>query len=263
MEKKRFEPVFLRGPLQRDIFEKTASEQGLWVCGIDEAGRGPSAGPVVAAAAIVSLKRGGRKLLQDSKMLTTDQRQEAYRWLLEHSWFGVGVVSPRCIDQLGIIQANILAMHRAFSQLCARHIIRPAIILVDAVILDLPTTFLAPQPTNSVPNDQKPQMSTIFDDPWHKIISFNHSEKYSYSIAAASIIAKVTRDRIMQDLGSSFPRYDFEVHKGYNTPRHRELIATHGATLMHRLSFLQAEFRPPADQPLSIFEHTTTRSQLR
>jgi ribonuclease HII len=252
MEKNSFNLVFLRERPKRDIFERAATEHKLWVCGIDEAGRGPSAGPVVAAAAIVNLKRGGRSLLQDSKTLTSDERQKAYSWLLEHSWFGVGIVNPRCIDQIGIYQANILAMHRAFAQLYALHPVRASIILVDAVRLELPVPLGPFQHENIVQCETN--RDSLFNNPWNKIIYFTHSEKYSYSIAAASIIAKVTRDRIMREAKPSFPQYELDVHKGYNTPRHRELIGLHGPTLIHRRSFLRTEDASVQEQQtLSIF----------
>jgi ribonuclease HII len=253
MEKNSFDPVFLRKRPKRDIFEKTATERKLWVCGIDEAGRGPSAGPVVAAAAIVNLKRGGRSLLQDSKTLTSDERQKAYNWLKKHSWFGVGIVNPRCIDQIGIYQANILAMHRAFAQLSALHSVRASIILVDAVRLELPVPHGAFQHENTVQEEENDD--SLFDNPWNKIIYFTHSEKYSYSIAAASIIAKVTRDNIMKEAQLSFPSYELAMHKGYHTPRHRELIGLHGPSIIHRQSFLRTENTPTEEEhTLSIFQ---------
>jgi ribonuclease HII len=236
MEKKPFEPTQLRGKIAKDIFEKRATDHGLWVCGIDEAGRGPSAGPVVAAAAIVCLKRGGRGLLQDSKTLSPEQRAMAYEWLIRNSWFGVGIVNHRCIDEIGIYQANIVAMNRAFAQLCATCPLEPSIVLVDAVRLNLPP-LSAYLPATVLPNDQE----NIFEHPWHKIIYFPHSERYSYSIAAASIIAKVTRDRIMTSLAPAFPCHKLEVHKGYHTPGHIQLINQHGPTIIHRASFLGKE----------------------
>jgi ribonuclease HII len=233
MEKKLFEPTRFRGKLTRDIFEKCASEHRLWVCGIDEAGRGPSAGPVVAAAAIVRIKRNKRPLLQDSKTLSPTQRDEAYEWLIQNSWFGIGVVNNRLIDEIGIYQANILAMHRSFEQLRALHHIEPSLVLVDAVRLNLPpiSAYLPATITIEDNNDS-------LKNPWHKTIYFTHSEQYSYSIAAASIIAKVTRDRIMRDLAIPFPSHSLNIHKGYCTARHLQLLEMHGPTVIHRSSFL-------------------------
>lgn len=253
MEKKLFEPTRLRDKIGRDIFEKQASEHGLWVCGIDEAGRGPSAGPVVAAAAIVRLKRGGRTLLQDSKTLSPEQRNKAYEWLIHNSWFGVGIVNHRYIDDIGIYQANIVAMHRAFAQLRSLHSIEPAVVLVDAVRLELPpiSAYLPATVATTGNND-----NDTLNHPWHKIIYFPHSEQYSYSIAAASIIAKVTRDRIMSSLATPFPCHNLEVHKGYHTPRHMQLIEQHGPTIIHRASFLRK--KEPDDQQeekaMSLFD---------
>lgn len=244
MEKKLFIPARLCQKLTRDFFEKRASERGLWVCGIDEAGRGPSAGPVVAAAAIVRLKKGKRSLLNDSKLLTPEQRNEAYEWIIKNSWFGVGIVNNRLIDRLGIYQANIVAMHRAFAQLCAQQAIRPSLVLVDAVRLELPPLLTSP-----IEGLENHDDNDTLNNPWHKIIYFPHSEQYSYSIAAASIIAKVTRDRIMGELATSFPCHNLEIHKGYQTPKHRLLLDQHGPTIIHRSSFLRKKVLEPEETP--------------
>lgn len=186
-------------------------------------------GPLVAAAAMVY--GGHMPLLRDSKLLIERERATAYRWLMEHSWFGVGVASAQQIDHLGIVKANSWAMERAFLQLLASAPCRPAFVLVDAVPLLVPAGMLATPPAGVIISQD------ALIDPWGKIIAFPQSEEFSYSIAAASIIAKVTRDRLIAGLGKEFPGYSFERHKGYATECHRTKLAERGRTLVHRVSF--------------------------
>lgn len=189
-------------------YEKEARGQGFnQIAGIDEAGRGPLAGPVVAAACMIPqgvFFRG----VNDSKQLTAEQRAELFAQITAHAdvVYGVGVILPEEIDRLNIYQATIQAMLQAVSKLA----VTPDYLLVDGLMLPHPTI------------------------PSQKIIK---GDTLSQSIAAASIIAKVTRDRIMQEFDLQWPQYGFKQHKGYATEQHLEAIAIHGACPIHRLSF--------------------------
>lgn len=235
MEKKAFFTIPLKRRPSPHLFERKAREHNLLVCGIDEAGRGPLAGPVVAAAVI--LKPGKKHpLLQDSKQLSPEDREIAYSWLMHHSWAGIGIASHSLIERLNIYQATLYAMERAYYQLTITHQRIPACILVDAMPLklnstpqELPTTILDPYSDDPL------------EFPWNKIIYFPHSEERSRSIAAASIVAKVTRDRMMATAAHTFPGYGLEQHKGYATPAHYAAWRAQGACLIHRPSFLHKE----------------------
>ena len=185
----------------------TFSHEGLIECGCDEAGRGCLAGPVVATAVI--LPEGfSHPLLNDSKQLTERQR-ELLRPIIEQealAW-GVGSVSPEEIDQINILRASFLAMHRAIDDL----ILRPQLLLIDG------------------------NRFTSYSDIPHECI-VGGDGKYT-SIAAASVLAKTHRDALMLRLASEYPGYGLEVHKGYPTPAHKEAIRTLGLTPIHRKTF--------------------------
>lgn len=175
------------------------------IAGIDEVGRGPLAGPVVSSAVIL-----GRDFylpgLNDSKKLTEEQREYFYEKIFEQaSAIGTGIVSPREIDELNIYQATKKAMKQAVLNLP----VQPDFLLVDA--MDIPIHI--------------PQKKYIKGD-----------EK-SISIAASSVVAKVTRDRIMKELALKYPQYGFESHMGYGTAKHLEAIEQFGITNEHRRSF--------------------------
>lgn len=183
------------------------SPLGLMECGCDEAGRGCLAGPVVAAAVILP-KRFAHPLLNDSKQLTETQR-ELLRPIIEAealSW-GIGVCSPEEIDQLNILQASITAMHRAIDQL----VLSPELLLIDG------NRF---RPYPGIPHE-----CIVKGDATYR------------SIAAASILAKTERDRMMLELALQYPGYGFAEHKGYPTPQHRAALAELGPSPVHRLSF--------------------------
>ena len=189
-------------------------EEALWaggkrlVCGIDEAGRGPLAGPVTAAAVILN-PDDPIEGLDDSKKLSEKKREALFEPIRQRSisW-GIGWASPEEIDEMNILNATFLAMHRAVKQLS----ITPDIALVDGNRdpgLTLETRCI-------VGGDGK-----------------------SASIAAASILAKVSRDRRMRELALAYPQYGFEVHKGYPTKAHREAVLRWGPSPVHRSSFLK------------------------
>jgi len=181
---------------------------GNVLCGIDEAGRGPLAGPVVAGAAILPegwLPEG----LDDSKKLSEKNRNRLYDLIVEHAvaW-GVGIVEPERIDTINILEATREAMKIAVSQLA----IQPDCLVLDAIELrDMPI----------------PQYPVIKGD------------SRCLSIAAASILAKVTRDRILCQYGVEDPRYGYEIHKGYGTALHYEALRKYGLSPLHRRSFLK------------------------
>ncbi len=176
------------------------------IAGVDEAGRGPLAGPVAAAAVILdphALPAG----LDDSKKLSAERREELFDAIMETASVGVALVPPAVIDRINIRQASLLAMRRAISALAAP----PDYVLIDG--RDVPEKLSAPA---------------------EAIIG---GDALCLSIAAASIVAKVMRDRLMIRLGEAFPLYAFGSHKGYGTQRHRAAIMAHGASRHHRMSF--------------------------
>jgi ribonuclease HII len=177
------------------------------VAGVDEAGRGPLAGPVVAAAVV--LARGGRwKGLDDSKQVPRPLREELYaRVLIEARAFSWAVIGPRTIDRMNIRRASLEAMRRAVGRLA----VEPALVLVDG--------------DSEVPGLRLPQRAIIDGD------------ARMLSIAAASIVAKVVRDRIMERLDVVWPNYGFARHKGYGTPEHLIAIEQFGPCPLHRYSF--------------------------
>lgn len=205
--------------LTKDFFEHEAWRLGMLVCGIDEAGRGPLAGPVVVAAAVLPTHTAFA-LLKDSKKMTEAERDIAYAWIVQHAQFSVVVVDHHEIDERNIYQATKLAMQRVYVQMVIQ-MKRPELlsyVLVDAMPLTLAQAY-----THSA----------------MQLFSFPFAESKSSSVAAASIVAKVTRDRLMKKLSGIFPLYQFERHKGYGTARHGMMLAQHGHCLVHRKSFIK------------------------
>jgi len=177
----------------------------MGICGIDEAGRGPLAGPVVAAAVILP-PRGRPKGLDDSKQLTAEAREELALKIRAIGIVGVGVASVAEIDEINILRASHLAMKRAFEALTQI----PVAAIVDG---------------NMAPDLPCPIECVIDGDVIVPIVS------------AASIIAKVERDRMMTELCAQYPGYGFSKHKGYGTPEHQEALARLGPSPIHRMSF--------------------------
>ena len=180
-----------------------------FICGIDEAGRGPLAGPVVAAACILPTDCE-ILYLNDSKKLTEKRREELFVEIQEKAVsFGVGIVSPAVIDEINILQATYEAMRQAVEKLS----VRPDVFLNDAVV---------------IPGiDERRQVKIIKGD------------AKSFSIAAASILAKVTRDHMMEEYDRLYPEYGFAKHKGYGTKAHLDAVREHGMCPIHRRSFLK------------------------
>lgn len=193
-------------------------EKRLWrkgfnlIAGIDEAGRGPLAGPVVAAAIIINkndfqlLKRN--KLIRDSKQLSEKQREQAYNLLIDKIKWGIGIVSEKEIDRINILNATKKAMEKALKNLSKKT-------LIDFVLID----------GNIILKIKQKQKSIIKGD--QKILS----------CSAASIIAKVERDKIMIKYDKKYPNYGFKEHKGYGTKKHYENLKKHGLCAIHRRSF--------------------------
>ncbi len=191
--------------IDKYFFEKKGKEQGfVYIAGVDEAGRGPLAGPIVASAVVLYSEVEG---IDDSKKLTERKREELFDILMseEHD-IGISVISNKIIDEIGIQSANIRAMTEAVSKLKNK----PDLLLIDGYEIK---GFLCPA--------------------W-KIIK---GDQRSVSIGAASIIAKVTRDRIMKKFDRQYPEYGFAKHKGYGTREHLLAIKKLGPSPIHRLSF--------------------------
>ena len=206
--------------------EKILWEKGFkYVAGLDEAGRGSLSGPVVAGAVafktenlkidkfIENLKLKIGNLIKDSKLLSQKQREEAYEKLIkcdEIVW-GIGVVSEKVIDKINILEATKLAMQKAVKKL------KPCFLLIDGNF----KVYCATPQRAIVKGDQKVM-----------------------SIAMASIIAKVTRDRIMLKYHKKYPQYGFDKHKGYGTELHTRMLKKHGACKIHRKSFFPVSETP-------------------
>lgn len=188
-------------------FEEAVYRQGYrCVAGIDEAGRGPLAGPVVAAAVV--LPRGARLPgVQDSKRLSASQREKCCLLIEEcASEIAVGLVEPSEIDRINILRATFQAMIRALSKLRT---------IPDYVLIDGPYTLPVSTAQQGIPG----------------------GDRLSISIAAASIVAKVHRDRLMQEYHRLYPSYGFDKHKGYGTPQHLAALRREGPCPIHRMSF--------------------------
>lgn len=192
--------------LMREFEEKYDSCS--YICGIDEAGRGPLAGPVVAGAVV--LPKGKRILyVNDSKKLSEKKRDELFDIIKDEALtYAVGIISPERIDEINILQATYEAMRQAVNKLS----VKPDIFLNDAV---------------TIPGIEGKQVPIIKGD------------AKSLTIASASILAKVTRDRIMVEYDSMYPEYEFAKHKGYGTKAHIEAIKEYGPCPIHRKTFIK------------------------
>ncbi len=184
------------------------SEDIQVICGVDEAGRGPLAGPVCAAAVILpkGLELPG---LTDSKKLTDKKRRELFPVIQEQAiaW-GIGLASEQEIDEINILQATFLAMQRALDQLS----VKPDLALIDG------------------------NRAKDFGVPVNTVVK---GDSLSANIAAASILAKVTRDDLMVEMAEKYPQYGFEIHKGYGTKAHYAALREFGPSPIHRMTFLK------------------------
>ncbi len=205
MKEKEIERLTNLKKIEEDIYNKEKNFK--YICGIDEAGRGPLAGPVVVASVIMprdSMIEG----VNDSKKVSEKKREKLYDLILEEAIsYGVGIIDQNEIDEINILNATKKGLTKSINELK----IKPDLILVDA---------LTHIDTNGIPYE-----------------SIIKGDAKSYSIAAASIIAKVTRDRIMREWDKIYPQYGFEKHKGYGTAAHISAIKEYGLCPLHRKSF--------------------------
>ena len=204
------------------VFEEEARHCGhAFVAGLDEAGRGPLAGPVVAAAVVLP-RRFSARGLDDSKRVVELERERLAKVIARRACgVGIGVATVSEIDALNILEATRLAMGRALKALSPS----PDFLLLDALTLP------------AVPLPQRPVIK---------------GDSLSVSIAAASIIAKVTRDRLMVDYHRLYPQYHFHLHKGYGTPEHLNLLDRYGPCELHRRSFRPVAWREEIDAELDM-----------
>ncbi len=179
-----------------------------FLAGVDEAGRGPIAGPVVAAAVILDKKTFNKKI-NDSKKLSEKTREELFNWITNNCiTYGIGIVEHTEIDKINILQASLKAMKIAVELLKPK----PGLVLIDG----------------------NKQFNTKL-----KTLAIVNGDAKSFSIAAASIIAKVTRDNIMKKVSSNYPLYHWDHNKGYPTKAHIEAVRKYGITPLHRKTFLK------------------------
>ncbi|MGN0534382.1 MAG: ribonuclease HII [Eubacterium sp.] len=193
-------------------YENKALEQGFEIiCGIDEAGRGPLAGPVYASAVILP-KGHIIDGVNDSKKLSEKKREQLFDKIIDECVsYGIGIADEKEIDEINILQATFLAMRRAFDNLN----VKPDIALIDG--------------------NKKPGLDI---EQWDIV----KGDSKSASISAASILAKVSRDRYMLEMAEKYPEYQFEKHKGYGTKLHYEMIEKYGVSPIHRKTFLKKFF---------------------
>ena len=205
MKEKEIERLANLKKIEEDIYNK--SENFKYICGIDEAGRGPLAGPVVVASVIMprdSMIEG----VNDSKKVSEKKREKLYDLILDEAIsYGIGIIDQSEIDEINILNATKKGLTKSIKELK----VKPDLILVDA---------LTHIDTNGIPYE-----------------SIIKGDAKSYSIAAASIIAKVTRDRIMREWDKIYPQYGFGKHKGYGTSAHISAIKEYGLCPLHRKSF--------------------------
>jgi len=191
----------------KEFDKKFLDSEHKFIIGVDEAGRGPLAGPVVAAAVIFDSKTIIEKV-NDSKKVSEKVREQLYDIIIEQAVdYGVGIVDEKTIDKINILQATMMAMKEAVNNLS---------ITPDLILIDGNRTFESKLETRSIVR----------------------GDSLSFSIAAASILAKVTRDRIMKISSENFPEYLWHKNKGYGTREHIAAIKIHGPVSLHRMSFL-------------------------
>lgn len=206
MKEKELERLTILKQIEEEIYNK---EDVKYICGIDEAGRGPLAGPVVVASVIMP-KDSMIEGVNDSKKVSEKKREKLYEEITNTAiaW-GVGIIDQREIDEINILNATKKGLTNSLKELE----IKPDLILVDA-LTNIDTLGI----------------------PYRSIIK---GDAKSYSIAAASIIAKVTRDRIMRQWDELYPEYGFEKHKGYGTKMHIDAIKEYGPCPLHRKNFIK------------------------
>ena len=195
-------------------YEENLYNEGYkFICGIDEAGRGPLAGPVVVGAAVMP-RDSKLEWVNDSKKVTEKRREILYDRITEEALaWGVGIISEKEIDELNILNATKKGLHLALGEVIEKLKQKPDIVLVDAL-----------------------REIDTFEIPYQSIIK---GDATCYSISCASILAKVTRDRIMREWNEVYPMYDFEKNKGYGTAEHIKALKQYGPCPIHRRTFIK------------------------
>lgn len=214
------------------FYESELWAQNALLSGIDEVGRGCLAGPVVTCAVIL-YPYANHPLLKDSKILTENQRLKAAQWIKLNAWYSFGMVDHTFIDKHNIYQATLIAMKRAYYGLITQPSLpkQPRLLLIDAMPLKFKNQAI-------------------------EIVSFTQGESKSISIAAASILAKVMRDELMQKAAKLFPGFYFESNKGYGAQKHQLGLKNQGPTIIHRDSFLSSyreRTHENSDKQISLF----------
>lgn len=225
-------PFYIPEPFAQNAYEQHYWNKNELIIGLDEVGRGALAGPVVVSAALLPAHTHA-PFLKDSKILTDNQKLQAYTWLCKNSMFATSILSAAYIDKYGIYQATLMGMKKAYYGLISTlpYDRKIGSILVDAMPLQLPESH-------------------------PPVISLIKGESKSISIAAASIIAKVTRDEIMKRMAHSIPGYDFHKNKAYGTATHCKQLQERGASIVHRSTFIkniiEGSLHEPIDRQTSL-----------
>ena len=220
--------------MQETTFEKELSFVGdkqVFIIGVDEAGRGPLAGPVVAAAAcckdqkfyIPEKLKKDFVLIRDSKKLSAKQREKTFAFIEERFYYSIGIVGVKTIDRVNVLQASFFAMKSALTDLRRKLLSIGSLSSGKLEIYD--GMYLLVDGNQTIPNISVKQEAIVNGDSTVK------------SIAAASIVAKVVRDRIMNDFDKKYPNYGFIKHKGYGTREHMDALRRFGHCPIHRMSF--------------------------
>jgi ribonuclease HII len=200
----------LKSKRPKNTLESSLRASGFqFIAGVDEAGRGPLAGPVVASAVVLK-KTSFKNRIDDSKKLSAAQRERAFREILQKAYVGVGIISESAIDEVNILNATLRAMERAVANLM-QHRFKKVCFIVDGGNLKLNLHH----PYRNIPK----------------------ADSSCFSVACASIVAKVVRDKIMDAYDRIFPQYGFSQHKGYGTNLHFQRIKKFGPSIIHRRSF--------------------------
>jgi len=204
--------------ITKNFFEQKAWHESFFVCGIDEVGRGCLAGPLVTAAVILPMHTK-QSFLKDSKVMTVKKRETAYSWIVKHCLCAYAITNHKYIDTVNIHQATLTLMKRSFFHLLTKtpnHTLK--YILIDSM----------PIVIGDVSNQKH-----------LSVVSFDKGESLSSSIAAASIFAKVTRDRIMKKICNIIPNYQFKENKGYASATHVKTLTNVGPSILHRKTFIK------------------------
>lgn len=226
--------LFLPEPFEQNAYEHSLWRNNKLIIGIDEVGRGALAGPLVVSAAVLP-PHTHAPFLKDSKILTDNQKLQAYKWICQNAWFQSAFLSSSYVDTHGIYQATLMGMKKAYYGLISQNSFKQefGLVLVDAMPLKLPEGH-------------------------PPIVSLIKGESKSISIAAASIVAKVTRDELMKRMATYIPKYSFEKNKAYGTAVHCAQLKEHGSSIVHRTTFIKNLISSPVhesmDQQITLLD---------